>query len=391
MKNNPKELTIHFGGKRGQKTRDNYMAMEYQTVDEDGFMQSRKMFAITENTTSYTYRTPAGLLSATQFTQPALTLMEKARFEDMKSRGLVNSDSTFAGHSLGEYGSLSACTDMMSVETLVSIVFFRGMTMQVAVERDASGRSPYSMLAVNPSRVSSNCDEASLLWLVSQIAKATGWLIEVVNYNIADMQYVCAGDIRALEVLGNVCSIIKKLGLELPTIIPDTEAAPTRRRSVVHGEDEGPVVKLVQEQAKLTLDRSTPRNSSSVPNIELRRGVASVPLRGIDVPFHSSFLRPGVLPYRKFLETTIDQNTIRPAALIGKWIPNLTARPFSLTKEYFEEVYRLTESVVLGEIIENWAKYTEKPEKDEDEDQDENEDDVEVVVVSVLSKGDDVR
>jgi fatty acid synthase subunit beta len=155
VKNNPKELTIHFGGPRGKAIRQNYMSMTFETVSADGSIKSEKIFKeVDENTDSYTYRSPTGLLSATQFTQPALTLMEKASFEDMRAKGLVQRDSTFAGHSLGEYSALAALAEVMPIESLVSVVFYRGLTMQVAVERDKAGRSNYSMCAVNPSRIS---------------------------------------------------------------------------------------------------------------------------------------------------------------------------------------------------------------------------------------------
>jgi fatty acid synthase subunit beta len=339
------------------------MAISYQTVDGEGLLHSRKMFPITDSTHSYTYRSPSGLLFATQFTQQALTLMERARFEDMRSRGLIITQSAFAGHSLGEYGALASYSDLMSVEDLVSIVFFRGLTMQAAVERDVSGRSAYSMLAVNPSRVSHKFNEASLQWLISQISQATGCLLEIVNYNITNMQYACAGDVRALEVLGNICSTIKKQGIELPVVTTDTTASPTHSRFVIHKGNADPIVSLINNQAKVTLQRSAPLNGTSIPNIELRRGAATIPLTGIDVPFHSSFLRQGILPFRHFLEKNIDKSAVKPAALVGKWIPNLTGRTFGIMKEDFEEVYRLTQSVVLGDIVKNWARYTGLPEK----------------------------
>lgn len=131
------------------------MAMTFETVAADGTVKSEKIFKdVNENTTSYTYKSPTGLLSATQFTQPALTLMEKASFEDMRTKGLVQNNSSFAGHSLGEYSALAALAEVMPIESLVSVVFYRGLTMQVAVERDEAGRSNYSMCAVNPSRIS---------------------------------------------------------------------------------------------------------------------------------------------------------------------------------------------------------------------------------------------
>ncbi|KAG4221304.1 Fatty acid synthase subunit beta, partial [Phytophthora cactorum] len=115
--NNPKELTIHFGGPRGKAIRENYMQMNFETIAADGSVKSERIFKeINEKTTSYTYQSPTGLLSATQFTQPALTLMEKASFEDMNAKGLVPRDSTFAGHSLGEYSALAALADVLPIE-----------------------------------------------------------------------------------------------------------------------------------------------------------------------------------------------------------------------------------------------------------------------------------
>lgn len=196
VKNNPNELTVYFGGPRGKAIRQNYMAMTFESVNADGSIKSEKIFKeVDENTASYTYRSPTGLLSATQFTQPALTLMEKASFEDMRSKGLVQRDSSFAGHSLGEYSALAALADVMPIESLVSVVFYRGLTMQVAVERDEQGRSNYSMCAVNPSRISKTFNEQALQYVVEVISEQTGWLLEIVNYNVANMQYVAAGDV----------------------------------------------------------------------------------------------------------------------------------------------------------------------------------------------------
>ncbi|GMF02328.1 unnamed protein product [[Candida] boidinii] len=135
----------------------------FETIDEAGEVKSEKIFkTIDETTTSFTFKSPTGLLSATQFTQPALTLMEKAAFEDIKSKGLVPSDCMFAGHSLGEYSALASLADVMPIESLVDIVFYRGMTMQVAVPRDELGRSNYGMCAVNPSRVSKTFNDSAL-------------------------------------------------------------------------------------------------------------------------------------------------------------------------------------------------------------------------------------
>ncbi|KAF4125253.1 hypothetical protein GMORB2_4093 [Geosmithia morbida] len=339
VRNNPKELTVHFGGPRGKAIRQNYMAMTFESVSADGSIKSERIFKeVSESTSSYTYRSPTGLLSATQFTQPALTLMEKASFEDMKSKGLVPRDSTFAGHSLGEYSALAALADVMPIESLVSVVFYRGLTMQVAVERDADGRSNYCMCAVNPSRISKTFNEEALEFVVSNIAEETGWLIEIVNYNIANMQYVAAGDLRALDTLAGVTNFLKMQQIDIEEMRSNIEEAKGALREIIRG------------CADKTLKKPQP--------LELERGFATIPLKGIDVPFHSTFLRSGVKPFRSFLMKKINKTTIDPSKLVGKYIPNVTAKPFALTREYFEDVYKLTNSPKIGAVLANWDKYT---------------------------------
>ncbi|EEP77705.1 fatty acid synthase beta subunit dehydratase [Uncinocarpus reesii 1704] len=340
VKNNPRELTIHFGGPRGKKIRQNYMSMTFESVNADGTIKSEKIFKeVNEQSTSYTYRSPSGLLSATQFTQPALTLMEKASFEDMRSKGLVQRDSSFAGHSLGEYSALAALADVMPIESLVSVVFYRGLTMQVAVERDDQGRSNYSMCAVNPSRISPTFNEQALQYVVENISEECGWLLEIVNYNVANMQYVCAGDLRALDCLTNVLNVLKAQKIDIQALMKTMSLEDVKAH----------LVEIIKECRKVTEAKPKP--------IALERGFATIPLRGIDVPFHSTFLRSGVKPFRSFLLKKINKSTIDPSKLIGKYIPNVTARPFQITKEYFEDVYRLTNSPRIGHVLANWDKY----------------------------------
>jgi fatty acid synthase subunit beta len=345
VRNNPKELTIHFGGPRGKAIRENYMSMTFETVSSDGTIKSEKIFKeIDENTTSYTYRSPGGLLSATQFTQPALTLMEKASFEDMRSKGLVQRDSTFAGHSLGEYSALAALAEVMPIESLVSVVFYRGLTMQVAVERDAEGRSNYGMCAVNPTRISTTFNQSALEFVVKNVADQTGWLIEIVNYNVANLQYVCAGDLRALDCLGSVLNYLKAQKIDIQALIQTMSLEEVQEH----------LVEIIKGCAEQTEAKPKP--------LQLERGFATIPLPGIDVPFHSTFLRSGVKPFRSFLLKKIHKTSIDPSKLIGKYVPNVTAKPFELTKEYFEEVYKLTNSPKIGNILANWEKYEEKEE-----------------------------
>ncbi|KAK9382701.1 acyl transferase domain-containing protein [Kockiozyma suomiensis] len=340
VRNNPKEYTVHFGGPRGKAIRQNYTSMMFESVDADGNLKSEKIFKeITDTTTSYTFRSDTGLLSATQFTQPALTLMEKASFEDMKSKGLVPADCSYAGHSLGEYSALTALGDVMPIESLVDVVFYRGMTMQVAVPRDSLGRSNYGMCAVNPSRISKTFNDSALRYVVEHISQQTKWLLEIVNYNVENTQYVTAGDLRALDSLTNVLNFMKVQKIDLDKLMQTMSIEEVKEQ----------LTEIVTEIAKKSEEKPQP--------IDLERGFATIPLKGISVPFHSSYLRSGVKPFQRFLLKKLPQQAVKPANLIGKYIPNLTAKPFSISKEYFQEVYDLTGSAKIRNILDNWEKY----------------------------------
>ena len=82
--------------------------------------------------------------------------------------------------------------------------------------------------------------------------------------------------------------------------------------------------KIVEEVAE--------KKSSKHKNVQ-KRGVASIPLPGIDVPFHSKFLRSGVSTFRNILRSLMDVENIKVNRLLDLYIPNLVAKPFSLSKE----------------------------------------------------------
>ena len=340
VQNNPKELIVHFGGAKGRKIRENYISMMFETIGDDGSLKLEKIFKdVTHNTEQFKFVSPTGLLLATQFTQPALTLMEKAAFEDIKLKGLIPENIMFAGHSLGEYSALSSLANVMPIESLVDVVFYRGMTMQVAVPRDDLGRSNYGMCAVNPSRVSPTFDDAALRFVVDETAKVSGWLLEIVNYNVKNLQYVTAGDLRGLDCLTNVLNVIKLNKVDIVKL----------QEQMLVEEVAAHLKEIIEEVAKQTENKPQP--------IDLQRGFAVIPLKGIDVPFHSSYLMLGVKPFQRFLRKKIPKSLVKPQDLIGKYIPNLTAKPFEITKEYFTDVYNLTKSDKIKAILDNWDSY----------------------------------
>lgn len=340
VKNNPKSLTVYFGGPRGQMIKENYRSMTYETNNDDGTTKSVSLFpSITEFSTFFTFSSPNGLLFATQFTQPALTLMEKAAYEDMRHRGLAGSGDTFAGHSLGEYAALASVGDVLSIETLCDVVFYRGLSMQVAVERDSLGRSNYGMTAVNPTRVGSSFDDKALRELVPLVAYTCGRLLEIVNYNVEDWQYVVAGDLEALETLTSMLNYIASQKFDIKKLMVEMGEQKIRENLTL----------MVKEAFTRTMDRKELNG-----HLVLERGIATIPLVGIDVPFHSSFLLGGVPSFRKCLENKIKTSSVDPNILRGNYIPNLTGLPFDTTIDYAKIVFEKSNSPILKEIIGSW-------------------------------------
>lgn len=157
VRNNPQKVTVHFRGKRGRQIRDNYLSLTVDMLQEDGTAISVPIIKdLSSQSLSYTFYDSRGLLFSTQFSQPAILITERAAFEDLRGKGLIQENATFAGHSLGEYGALSAFDAFLPFKSMINLVFYRGLTMQNAMERDAEGRTEYSMVAVNPKRVG-NC------------------------------------------------------------------------------------------------------------------------------------------------------------------------------------------------------------------------------------------
>ncbi|PPQ94469.1 hypothetical protein CVT25_001102 [Psilocybe cyanescens] len=342
VKDNPKEKTIHFGGIKGQAIRQRYMDMTYDTMDKDGHVKTLPLFAdIDVRSPKYTFSHPNGLLFATQFAQIALVVTEKAAFEDMRVKGFVQKDCAFAGHSLGEYSALASIADVLHISALVDVVFYRGITMQRAVERDSENRSNYAMCAVNPSRISPTFSDAALREVVDSIATNSSSLLEIVNYNVEGQQYVCAGELIALQTMTNVLNFIKVQKIDIAKL---TETYSVEKVKEMLGDIVKSCFEKAQEQQK------------EEGYIKLERGFATIPLPGIDVPFHSRYLWAGVLPFRAYLSKKINAKHLNPDMLVGKYIPNLIAKPFQVSRDYAQIIYDQTSSPRLGKVLKKWEE-----------------------------------
>ncbi|KAL3458178.1 acyl transferase domain-containing protein [Aspergillus heterothallicus] len=317
VRDNPSTLTVHFGGKRGRQIRANYLAMTAGSEADEGMLSG-----LTATSRSYTFSYPAGLLMSTQFAQPALAVMEMAEYAHLQAQGVVQASALFAGHSLGEYSALGACTTFMPFETLLSLILYRGFKMQNALPRDASGRTEYAMMAADPSRLRSDFGEQNLMDLVRTISQEMGLLLEVVNHNVRSRQYVCAGHIRTLFVLGRMCD---ELG---------TTAA---------------VASI--ESWREAIQRHATQAQTITSQTQLTRGRATVPLAGVDIPFHSQMLRGHIDDYRQYLRRNLRVSDVRLPELVGRWVPNVVGKPFSVDLPYVRLVQQITGSQPLQDFL----------------------------------------
>ncbi|KAJ1746765.1 fatty acid synthase alpha subunit Lsd1, partial [Coemansia sp. RSA 1821] len=325
VQSNPKQLKVHFVGERGEQIRRVYQNMqcEYRV---DGQLVSQPLFPdITDSTVSYTFSAPNGLLFATQFTQPAMLVNAVAEFAHLHDLNVVPADAVLAGHSLGEFAVLCAGVQLFEPEAAVEIGFGRGLLMQQSVRRDSYGRSTYAMLAVNPTHVASWFTFKDLTVSISAILQYCNYngLLETVNHNVRDKQYVVAGDRLLLEALSFMLSLLSQ----------HTEMPRTKIAQMVHKAIEHALKRQSQDQF-----------------FELERTQATTPIPGIDVPFHSSLLREGTWSFRKLLQRIIKPEQVSVDQL-RRYIPNLTARPFAVDKEYIQNVFELTGSTILEELL----------------------------------------
>ncbi|RSX55418.1 type I polyketide synthase [Bifidobacterium samirii] len=248
-----------------------------------------------------TYRHPEGLLNLTQFTQVALATVAFAQTARLRESGSDVWPAYFAGHSLGEYNALSSFADVIPLETVLELVFHRGSTMHHLIDRDAQGRSNYRMGALRPNQFGVGDDGVKAY--VASVAEASGEFLEIVNYNLAGQQYAVAGTVAGLKAL---------------------QADASRRAAAYGGK---PPFMLVP---------------------------------GIDVPFHSSLLRKGVPEFRDKLDALLPAHIDYRGRLVGRYIPNLVARPFEMTREFAASILDVVPSERIREALEDpavWDAY----------------------------------
>ena len=239
------------------------------------------------------HRHPQGVLNLTQFTQVALAALAAAQVAELRERGVFDERAVVAGHSVGEYNALAALGQVLSLESVVELVFRRGQAMHQLVPRDADGNSQFRLGVIRPHLLAMNHQQIEAL--VVRVREQVNSTLEIVNFNMRDKQYAVTGTGTALDALDQ----------ELLAVAP----------------------------------------SGSRP--------AFVYVPGIDVPFHSSALVDGVGEFRKHLARCLPER-IDPAALVGRYVPNLVPEVFSLERRYVKQVSDYVDSAVLKKILTEW-------------------------------------
>ncbi|KAJ1798862.1 fatty acid synthase alpha subunit Lsd1, partial [Coemansia sp. RSA 2399] len=73
-----------------------------------------------------------------------------------------------------------------------------------------------------------------------------------------------------------------------------------------------------------------------------------------DALLHSSKMLPHVEAVRNKLQTHIHASNVDLSALQHCYVPNLTGKPFELSKSYVEHAYEITQSTILERVIDGW-------------------------------------
>ncbi|NLE82289.1 MAG: DUF1729 domain-containing protein [Rhodococcus sp.] len=248
-----------------------------------------------------THKHPDGVLHLTQFTQVAMATLGVAQIAELREAGAFVEGALLAGHSVGEYNALAAVAGVLPLEAVLEVVFQRGSAMHELVPRDENGRSDYRMAAIRPSQIGVSDDDVHAF--IASVAGESGEFLEIVNLNLRGSQYAIAGTVAGLDALETEIDV---------------------RRKEFGG----------------------------------KRAFVRVP--GIDVPFHSTVLRGGVDDFRGRLEELLPHE-IDPSVLVGRYIPNLVPKPFSLDREFIQEIVDLVPSQPLRDVLADFGAWSRKP------------------------------
>ncbi|ORX65080.1 hypothetical protein DL89DRAFT_261539 [Linderina pennispora] len=189
------------------------------------------------------------------------------------------------------------------------------------------------MAAVNPGCVGNGFDQGSLELVIDTIRTQGNSLLELINHNVSGQQYVVAGHHAMLSALGQVLDTIYACMINVASDYGRDDVA-----NIIHG--------ILAQGTR---------------DITPKRGHSLIPLPGIDVPSHSTQLLPAVASFRRYLLDKLHEDGVNYDELKHIYIPNVTARPFEVSKEYLEDVFSITRSPVLAVELSRWDDIQDMP------------------------------
>lgn len=104
--------------------------------------------------------------------------------------------------------------------------------------------------------------------------------MEIVNLNVAGQQYVVAGELIANQILTDILNMIKVKKIDIAGLAKSLSQ-----------ED---LLSKLGEMVTYCHGEAVKKRKENGGAVKLERGFATIPLPGIDVPFHSRYLWAGV-------------------------------------------------------------------------------------------------
>lgn len=353
-----------------------------------------------------------GVMHLSYLTQPCMVAAQlvSLAFLQAKNSAYLSQFHFIGGHSLGEFTALAAL-DIFPPEVVMDLTYKRGLLMDTHLgwtrskthsssESSLSHVRKYGLCACNPTRAGLDEDPEKaddlFFCLVELVARSLGYttsFVEVVNCNILHQQYVVAGDLLGLTILGKALDpqFRKQQEVRMGSASRDAlllvDVVKAAVKSVVQDRKDGipedpnkddTLVDFVSSSARRYGVRHTFRrfirgpDDGFTPSLDelthltledggrsgLKRKTWFLPLN-VEVPFHSSRLQRamdeflpvvlGALPEEKKLRSLLsvgDSQLSKPL-----WVTNLTGRTFQpFDREFQEGTKEAMSALHIGEV-----------------------------------------
>ncbi|KAG5466929.1 hypothetical protein LSCM1_01106 [Leishmania martiniquensis] len=356
-------------------------------IDQVCKRPSKELLNTKESTPStHVVSHPDGVMQLTYLTQPCVIAAQLLAYEKLKEQNphVYNRQiSCIAGHSLGEFTALTAL-GVFTPEIAVDLTFKRGLLMHRACDGVPHGNRKLYACCPYRAKLSDDIEAVDALFfaLVEEVAQSlaqTTSFVEVVNNNLKHHQYVVAGDLVGLAVLGkcldpqfrancaNGEDIQAVVSHALASVRLDNKDGVAKDPNVLHNGD------FVTSSAQKYGSRSTFRrfikgaDDGYTPMLEelthltleedgrsgLKKKSWFIPLT-MEVPFHSSKLRRAMDEFLPVVRAALPDEVVlrelfslsdhgildETCRVLPLWVTNLTGRVFDPLSSAFQQSVR---------------------------------------------------